>query len=112
MVQLVVENEVTLEVCPTSNVSIGVYDKASSVPLPALLEAGAQVALAADDPLIFGARLNEQYTLAREVFGVSDEQLAELARMSIRASRAPDDVKRRLLSGADHWLAAPPRDVG
>jgi adenosine deaminase len=112
VVQLVVENDVTLEVCPTSNVSLGVYDKASSVPLPELLEAGVRVALGADDPLIFGARLNEQYALAREVFGLSDEQLAGLARMSISASRAPEEVKAGLLEGVDDWLAAPLAVVG
>ena len=33
------------------------------------------------------------------------ELLAELARMSVRASAAPDDVRTRLMGGIDGWLA-------
>src|SRR4051794_3667586 len=48
---------VTLEVCPSSNVRLGVYPTAADVPLPALRAAGVPVALGADDPLLFGSRL-------------------------------------------------------
>ena len=48
---------VALEVCPVSNVALGVYSDLTSVPLPTLLAAGATVALGADDPLLFGSRL-------------------------------------------------------
>ncbi|HUC22541.1 MAG TPA: adenosine deaminase [Streptosporangiaceae bacterium] len=97
----------TLEVCPTSNVALGVAATASDVPLRQLLEAGVQVALAADDPLLFGPRLAAQYELARSVHGLPDDELASLARMSVLGSSAPDDVKVRLLAGIDNWLAGP-----
>ena len=101
----VVEEQVTLEVCPASNVALGVYDEPADVPLARLLRAGAQVALGADDPLLFGSRLVEQYTIARHGHGLGDAALAELARGSIRGSRAPDDLKARLLGEVDSWLA-------
>lgn len=100
----VVDEGVALEVCPASNVSLGVYRSADEVPLGALVEAGARVALGADDPLLFRSRLLAQYEIARDVHGFTDEQLAALARSSIRASRAADDVRDRLLSGVDAWL--------
>jgi len=46
-----------------------------------------------------------QYEAARAVYGFSDLQLAELARMSVRGSAAPDDVRRSLLTDIDAWLA-------
>ena len=95
-----------LEVCPWSNVSLGVYDRPSAVPLTTLLDAGASVALGADDPLLFGHRLVDQYALARDVHGLSDVALAGLARASVAGSRAPQDVQRRLLSGIDAWLTS------
>ena len=98
---------VALEVCPVSNVRMGVFDRLSDVPLRTLRDAGVQVALGADDPLLFGERLVAQYDAARAL-GCTDEELAELARDSIRASRAPDDVRSRLLTGVDDWLACPP----
>ncbi|HWU20558.1 MAG TPA: adenosine deaminase, partial [Nocardioides sp.] len=104
----VVERGVALEVCPTSNVALGVYSDLTSVPLPTLLAAGATVALGADDPLLFGSRLAGQYATMRAAHDLPDETLAELGRMSLRASRAPSDVRDAALADVDAWLAEPP----
>ena len=98
---------VACEVCPASNVALGVYQAIEEVPLRTLFDAGVPVALGADDPLLFGSRLAAQYQLARDDHGFTDLGLAELARMSVRASAAPDEVRARLLAGGDRWLAAP-----
>ena len=101
-------SQTTLEVCPTSNVALGVAVTAHDVPLLPLLEAGIPIALGADDPLLFGPRLAAQYELARQVHGLPDEELAGLARMSVLGSAAPSSVQKNLLTGIDAWLAAPP----
>jgi adenosine deaminase len=100
------EAGVTLEICPRSNVALGVYPDLASVPLRRLFDAGVPIALGADDPLLFGSRLLDQYEAARHVHGFSDAELAELARMSVRGSAAADDERRRLLSEIDAWLAS------
>jgi adenosine deaminase len=102
------ERGVTLEVCPSSNVALGIFGKPADVPLPQLLAAGVPIALGADDPLLFGSRLTAQYELAAGTFGFSDAELAELARMSVRGSLAPDAVRARLLTGIDAWLDSEP----
>jgi adenosine deaminase len=101
----VVRRGVTLEVCPGSNVALGVYGGAGDVPLRRLMEAGAQIALGADDPLLFGSRLNAQYDTAREVHGLLDVELAELARGSVQGSRAPATTRDKILADIDSWLA-------
>jgi adenosine deaminase len=103
-------SQTTLEVCPTSNLALGVAATPRDVPLLRLLEAGVHVALAADDPLLFGPRLAAQYELARSVHGLSDEELASLARMSVLGSAAPADVRDRLLAGIDDWLTSSPTE--
>ncbi|MCL8024567.1 adenosine deaminase [Nocardioides bruguierae] len=103
VLERVVEAGIALEVCPTSNVSLGVYPDLASVPVPRLLAAGATVALGADDPLLFGPRLLGQYEAVRDAHGLDDDTLAELARMSLRASRAPSDVLARALADVDAW---------
>ena len=65
------------------------------------------MALGADDPLLFGSRLAAQYEIARRYHGFSDEELAELARQSVRASAAPEETKKRLLADVDDWLVRP-----
>ncbi|GAA2968578.1 adenosine deaminase [Streptomyces enissocaesilis] len=99
------ERGVTCEVCPASNVALGVYEKPEDVPLRTLYDAGVPMALGADDPLLFGSRLAAQYELARQYHGFTDAELAELARQSVRGSAAPGDVQAKLLTGIDHWLA-------
>jgi adenosine deaminase len=108
LLERIVTDGVALEVCPVSNVALGVYSDLTSVPLPELLEAGATVALGADDPLLFGSRLAGQYATMRAAHDLDDEQLAELARMSVRASFAPSDVVKSVLADIDAWLAASP----
>jgi adenosine deaminase len=101
----IVRRGVTLEVCPGSNVALGVYKAAGDVPLRRLMEAGAQIALGADDPLLFGSRLNDQYDTAREVHGLTDTELAALARGSVLGSRAPKAVRAGMLADIATWLA-------
>jgi adenosine deaminase len=95
---------VTLEVCPSSNVALGVEPDAAAVPVRILFEAGVPVALGADDPLLFGRRLVRQYEIARDVHGFSPRELADLARMSVLGSAAPPSVRTRLLTAIDTWL--------
>jgi len=102
----IVDAGIALEVCPASNVALGVYPTLSDVPLRRLVDAGARIALGADDPLLFGPRLAAQYTAARQVHGFTDPELADLARHSIEASTAPPDVAKRLLTGVEEWLAS------
>jgi adenosine deaminase len=99
-----VEQGVALEVCPVSNVALGVYSDPASVPLPDLLSAGATVALGADDPLLFGSRLTGQYATMRAAHDLDDATLAGLACGSVQASRADDADKARWLREIDDWL--------
>ncbi|SNS58999.1 adenosine deaminase [Micrococcales bacterium KH10] len=103
----VVARGIGLEVCPTSNVALGVFADLASVPVETLITHGAQIALGADDPLLFASRLTDQYLGLRQL-GWDDATLAELARSSIRISRASSMVKQRLLQAIDQWLATPP----
>ncbi|UGY93088.1 adenosine deaminase [Streptomyces gobiensis] len=100
------DSGVTCEVCPASNVALGVYEKPEDVPLRKLWDAGVPMALGADDPLLFGSRLAAQYEIAREHHDFTDTELAELARQSVRATRAPREVRDAMLTDIDAWLAA------
>jgi adenosine deaminase len=104
LLDLIVSRGIALEVCPVSNVALGVYSDLSSVPLPELMAAGATIALGADDPLLFGSRLAGQYATMRAAHDLTDPQLADLARSSVRASRAPEEAKSAFLGEIDDWL--------
>lgn len=98
------ERGVACEVCPASNVALGVFDAHDAVPLRPLEEAGVPVVLAADDPLLFGATLVEQYAAARDVHGYGPADLARLARASIEHSTMPAGRRVDALADIDRWL--------
>ena len=105
LVKRLADSSVCLDVCPTSNLMLAVVPSLAAHPLPALLDAGIKCSLNGDDPLLFGPNLLEEYQLCRDEMGFDDERLALVARCSIDASGAPEQLKARGLAGVDDWLA-------
>ncbi|CAG6392329.1 adenosine deaminase [Streptomyces cocklensis] len=99
---------VVLDVCPTSNVALGVVDSLSAHPLPRLLQAGVPCTLNADDPLLFGPGLLAEYETARAALGLTDPQLASIARTSVESSGAPRASVTAALARITEWLTPPP----
>lgn len=97
---------IACEVCPASNVALGVFAGHRQVPLRVLEEAGVPVVLAADDPLLFGAGLVDQYAAARDEHGYGCADIARLGRASVEHSLMPDDRRRDLLAAIDSWASA------
>jgi aminodeoxyfutalosine deaminase len=95
------QGQITLEICPSSNVATGVVPTLAAHPLPRLLTAGVPVVLGSDDPPMFGTTLLDEYRRARDHLGLTAPELGALARASIEASFAPPAMKQRLLSGHD-----------
>jgi adenosine deaminase len=95
---------VAMEICPTSYLPLSVLPALAHIPISKFQQAGISVALGADDPLIFGTRLAGQYEIVRDVHGLCDAALADLARQSVRASTAPAEMKTALLADIDRWI--------
>lgn len=100
---------VACDVCVTSNLALGVVARIGDHPFPQLLAAGVPVTLGADDSLMFGAGIVDEYEQARDAFGLEDETLAAIARTSAIVSGASDATKLRMLADIDAWLAEVPR---
>ncbi|WP_204048671.1 adenosine deaminase [Microbispora siamensis] len=90
-----------LEVCPSSNVLLGLVPSLAEHPLPRLVEAGLMVTLNTDGETSLAA----EYERAREIFGCGDAELADLARASVEASFAPAEVKAQVNAEIGHWLS-------
>ena len=94
LVRRLADSPVCLDVCPTSNVMLSVVpDDRRRTRCPALLAAGVRCSLNADDPLLFGPNLLEEYELVRTTLGLDDATLAHIATCSIDASGAPADAQ-------------------
>jgi adenosine deaminase len=90
------ERRIVLEVCPTSNVALGVYPSYAAHPLPALMAAGVPVTLASDDPPYFGTTIGREYGLAQRHFGLDDDALRAITATALGAAFADEDTRRRL----------------
>jgi adenosine deaminase len=81
-----VEQRIPLEVCPTSNVALGVYPSLAEHPLPRLVGAGALVTINTDTPAIFGTTLTAEAQLLRTAFGLSDALAEQILQNAVDAS--------------------------
>jgi adenosine deaminase len=111
VVDLLATVPVCLDVCPTSNVCLSVVPDLDAHPLRDLIRAGVPCSVNADDPLLFGPGLVEEYELCRDVLGCTDEELASCARASIFHSGAPGTLKERASTAIDRWLTIEPERV-
>ena len=103
LVALLVDRQIPLGICPTSNLTLGVYARIEDHPIDRLRRAGVAVSINTDDPVLLGASLVSEYALCSKAFGWSDGDLRALARNSIYASFANPDVKATLTQGLASW---------
>lgn len=95
---------VVCDVCPTSNLVLGLFPSIEEHGIGTLLDAGVPVTINTDDPLLFGTGLLAEWELVRDAFGLDDAAMAAIARTSIAASGAPQERKGAALAGIDAWL--------
>lgn len=91
------ERQIPLEVCPTSNVCLGVAPSFAEHPLPRLLDAGLYVTLNSDDPPMFGTTLTDEYLKAAAAFGLGTGDVRDLVVRAADATLLPRPDKARLL---------------
>ena len=89
---------VIFEVCPDSNVKIGVFESYEKHPLREMYDAGLRITLNSDDPPHFHCTVGSQYKLAKEKFGMSDADLIEITRTAIEGAFVDDKTRAKLLA--------------
>jgi adenosine deaminase len=105
LVTRLADEGICLDVCPTSNVALSVVPDLGSHPLGLLLDRGVACSINADDPLLFGVGLLDEYALCRATLGLDDAALAGCARSSVTHSGAPPELKVRAGRAIDGWTA-------
>ncbi|MEL7029959.1 MAG: adenosine deaminase, partial [Pseudomonadota bacterium] len=98
LVARLVEEEMTLTVCPLSNLKLCVVDDLASHPLKRMLDLGLRATVNSDDPSYFGGYLVDNYVAVAEALSLTGEEITTLAKNSFRGSFLPEDqVKARVL---------------
>lgn len=96
LVAYLAEQGIALEVCPTSNVRLGIYRDYADHPLARLHAAGVPITVNSDDPCLFGATLTDEVALLDTRFGLDVTGIDEIMLNGVRHSFLPAAQKRTL----------------
>jgi adenosine deaminase len=100
-VSLLVDKDVTLDVCPISNVKLGVVPSYSDHPIGRLMDAGVRCTVSTDDPISFGNTLLDEYTMLAGACGFDKRRLAKVARAGFEVAMISESERAGWLSDFD-----------
>jgi len=96
LVRELVERRLPLDICPSSNVCLGVYPDLATHSFDALRRAGAAVNVNTDDPPFFDTDLATEYTRLARAFGYGADDLAGFSLAGLEASFLPEPRKAEM----------------
>jgi adenosine deaminase len=96
LIEYLKENQIPLEVCPTSNLCLGVYASFEKHPIRWLWDHGLYVTINSDDPPMFNTNLVGEYQALVDHAGFDDADLERLSLNALEASFLPDATKADL----------------
>lgn len=97
LVEHLAETGVVLEVCPGSNVVLGVYDRWQDHPIERLRAEGVKVTVSTDDPPFFHTTMCREYDMLAETFGWDEARFAEVNRTAAEAAFCDQATRARIL---------------
>jgi adenosine deaminase len=95
-IAIVKEKNIALEICPSSNIKLGLFSDFNSHPFPKLLEAGIKVSLNSDDPPFMNTTLAKEYALTQKAYHYSDETMNRITAMAIDCAFVDEKTKKEL----------------
>ncbi len=106
LVAHLVEHQIPLEVCPTSNIATRAVEALDEHPIKQMYDAGVLVTVNSDDPPMFNTTLNHEYEIAADLLGLDEPGVTALAKNAVRASFLPESDKAALEAEMDDYLVA------
>lgn len=93
-----VDQGIALEICPSSNIALGLFPDMVAHPLSQLLNAGIKVSLNSDDPPFFNTTLADEYDRAQQYYSYTDAKMTMFTQMAIEAGFMDKHTKQKLLA--------------
>jgi adenosine deaminase len=106
VLKLCASRDVTLDICPISNVGLCVVPSLADHPLRRIMAAGVRCTLSTDDPLCFANTVIEEYLAVAHGLGFTRKELAQIARNGWEVALLSDEQKRPFLAQLDETIAA------
>ena len=105
LVDRLAREQMTLTVCPLSNLKLCVVDDLAHHPIDRMLSAGLAATLNSDDPAYFGGYVADNYRAVAAARGLGKAELATLARNSLTGAFLPPEIVAKHLETLDAYLA-------
>jgi adenosine deaminase len=105
LVDRLAREQMTLTVCPLSNLKLCVVDDLAHHPIDRMLSAGLAATLNSDDPAYFGGYVADNYRAVAAARGLGKAELATLARNSVTGAFLPPEIVAKHLETLDAYLA-------
>ena len=93
----VFDNNIALEICPTSNVQCGAYSNVSEHSFGALFNAGFNVTINTDNRLMSDITMSEEVNNVVESFGLDEKDILGITRNTIKAGFVNAELKNKAL---------------
>ncbi|MBV9045844.1 MAG: adenosine deaminase, partial [Alphaproteobacteria bacterium] len=90
LVKRLAAGQMTLTVCPLSNLKLCVVKDMREHPLKRMLDAGLRATINSDDPAYFGGYVNDNYNAVSAALNLTRDDLVTLAKNSFKGSFLPD----------------------
>lgn len=100
LIELLKEREVTLDMCPTSNVQAGIIAEIAAHPLARLHRLGVSVTCSTDDRVISNTSLTDELARTATALGLTRGELAAISTNAFRRGFGPRLVLDRLVAQA------------
>lgn len=97
LVDEIAERGIVLEICPGSNVALGLYPDFRAHPIGQMYDRGVKVTISTDDPPFFHTTMAREYDQLNRAFDWDDGVFAQIARTSLDAAFCDADTKARIL---------------
>jgi adenosine deaminase len=97
LVQHLRKNKIHLEICPSCNVLINVYDNYKDHPIDDLYKAGVSLSVNTDTRTITNVTLNKEYQRLQDVFGWTVADFYNCNVYALQAAFIEEEIKRKLL---------------
>ncbi|WP_435530888.1 adenosine deaminase [Pseudotabrizicola alkalilacus] len=96
LVDELAERGIVLEVCPGSNVALGLYPDWRSHPIGQLYDRGVKVTVSTDDPPFFHTTMTREFDELNRAFDWDDGVFANLNRTALDAAFCDADTRARI----------------
>lgn len=97
LVRRLADEGIVLEVCPGSNVALGIYPDWAAHPIAQLREAGVKVTVSTDDPPFFDTTMRRETEELARASGWGEDDFAALNRTAAEAAFCDEPTRRRIL---------------